>query len=244
MAAGCAYCVATLPAHCDLSRRSNTTARVCCSLSASNNLPTPSDRLADLTVSRRELAGHLLFPLLAVPSLPALASDGKPDSFGNYNQYISEDDNYSLLIPTNWIKGSGKTTGERSVTAFYPADDTSVSVNVLITSVGPDYTSLGSFGTIDAFAEGVVNSIDRSWKKPPGQAAKLVDSKSNRANFDLLEYTVQRPGEKKKHLLSVVGMRFNGWYNRLYTVTGQYWEDDQAKYGSLLNKVVESFKFA
>ncbi|MCO5589126.1 hypothetical protein L7F22_043092 [Adiantum nelumboides] len=129
------------------------------------------------------------------------------------------DDNYSLLIPTNWIKRSEKATGERSVAAFYRADDTSVTVNVLITSMGPDYTSLGSFGTIDAFAEGVVNSIDRSYKKPPGQAAKLVDSKSNRGLY-YIEYTVQQPREKKRHLLSVVGMRFNGWYNSLFTVTG------------------------
>lgn len=32
----------------------------------------------------------------------------------------------------------------------------SVAVNVVITGVGADYTSLGSFGTIDAFAETLV----------------------------------------------------------------------------------------
>ncbi|KAI5066860.1 hypothetical protein GOP47_0017388 [Adiantum capillus-veneris] len=243
MATGCASCVATLPAHCDLSRLSTPSARPRCSLPAFDNQSTSLARLSGLTITRRELAGHLLFSLLAVPSLPALASDEKSESLGDYSQYISNDDNYSLLIPADWIKGTGTATGQRSVTAFYPTDDTSVSVNVLITAVGPDYTSLGSFGTLDAFAETVVNSIDRSWKRPPGQAAKLVDSKSNKGLY-YIEYTVQKPGEKKRHLLSVVGMRFNGWYNRLYTVTGQFWEDDKAKYGPLLDKVVESFKFA
>lgn len=36
-----------------------------------------------------------------------------------------------------------------------------------------------------------------------------------------VEYTVQKPGEAKRHLLSVVGIANNGWINRLYTVTAQ-----------------------
>lgn len=36
-----------------------------------------------------------------------------------------------------------------------------------------------------------------------------------------VEYTIQKPGEAMRHLLSVVGIASNGWINRLYTVTGQ-----------------------
>jgi hypothetical protein len=36
-----------------------------------------------------------------------------------------------------------------------------------------------------------------------------------------IEYTLQNPGESRRHLLSALGVTFNGWYNRLYTVTGQ-----------------------
>jgi guanyl-specific ribonuclease Sa len=36
-----------------------------------------------------------------------------------------------------------------------------------------------------------------------------------------VEYTIERPGERKRHLLSVVGIGSNGWVNRLYTVSGQ-----------------------
>ena len=36
-----------------------------------------------------------------------------------------------------------------------------------------------------------------------------------------VEYTLQRIGEKQRHLVSVVGIGNNGWINRLYTVTGQ-----------------------
>lgn len=52
-----------------------------------------------------------------------------------------------------------------------------------------------------------------------------------------VEYTLQRPGEKQRHLVSVVGIASNGWVNRLYTVTGQYFEEDAAKYKSNVEKV-------
>lgn len=32
---------------------------------------------------------------------------------------------------------------------------------------------------------------------------------------------MQSPGEKLRHLYSAIGAATNGWYNRLYTVTGQ-----------------------
>lgn len=36
-----------------------------------------------------------------------------------------------------------------------------------------------------------------------------------------IEYTLQNPGESRRHLFSVLGIANNGWYNRLYTLTGQ-----------------------
>lgn len=36
-----------------------------------------------------------------------------------------------------------------------------------------------------------------------------------------IEYTLQNPGESLRHLFSVLGIANNGWYNRLYTLTGQ-----------------------
>ena len=41
------------------------------------------------------------------------------------------------------------------------------------------------------------------------------------AGLYYVEYTLQNPGERRRHILSAIGMASNGWYNRLYTVTGQ-----------------------
>ncbi|RHN50956.1 putative photosystem II [Medicago truncatula] len=70
------------------------------------------------------------------------------------------------------------------------------------------------------FDDTLVSGLDRSWKKPPGVAAKLIDCKSSKG-FYFIEYTLQSPGEGRKHLYSAIGMLTDGWYNRLYTATGQ-----------------------
>lgn len=41
------------------------------------------------------------------------------------------------------------------------------------------------------------------------------------SGFYYIEYTLRNPGESERHLFSVLGVANNGWYNRLYTLTGQ-----------------------
>uniref|UniRef100_A0A2P2LF25 PsbP C-terminal domain-containing protein n=1 Tax=Rhizophora mucronata TaxID=61149 RepID=A0A2P2LF25_RHIMU len=99
-----------------------------------------------------------------------------------------------------------------------------------------------SFGKVEAFAETLVSGLDRSWQRPPGVAAKLIDCKATNG-FYYIEYTLQNPGKSRKHLFSALGMAFNGWYNRLYTVTGQFLDEESEKYGSAIRKIVSSFRF-
>ncbi|XP_062103955.1 psbP domain-containing protein 3, chloroplastic-like [Humulus lupulus] len=93
-------------------------------------------------------------------------------------------------------------------------------VSVVITGLGPDFTKIESFGKVDEFAETLVSGLDRSWQRPPGVEAKLINSKSSNG-FYYIEYTLQRPGETHRYLFSALGMASNGWINRLYTITGQ-----------------------
>jgi hypothetical protein len=65
-----------------------------------------------------------------------------------------------------------------------------------------------------------VTGLDRSWQRPAGVAAKLIDSRASNGMY-YIEYTLQKPGDKRRHIVSAIGMAFNGWYNRLYTITGQ-----------------------
>ncbi|CAI7923327.1 unnamed protein product [Closterium sp. NIES-54] len=51
-----------------------------------------------------------------------------------------------------WVRSEG-TAGVCKVIAFHSPDRTDANVTILITPLAADFTSLGSFGTVDAFAE-------------------------------------------------------------------------------------------
>ncbi|GFP87195.1 psbp domain-containing protein 3 chloroplastic [Phtheirospermum japonicum] len=114
-------------------------------------------------------------------------------------------------------------------------------VSIAITGLGADFTRLESFGKVDAFAETLIGGLDRSWQRPPGVAAKLIDSKAANGLY-YIEYTLKSPGESRRHLLSVLGIANNGIYNRLYTLTGQFVDEEEEKFGTKIQKAVSSFR--
>ncbi|WCJ44766.1 Photosystem II reaction center PsbP family protein [Euphorbia peplus] len=188
--------------------------------------------------ARREVVFNLALAGFTFPAIvPVALSD--TDEFLEYTDDVNK---FKISIPREWKIGAGEPNGFKSVTAFYP-DETSISnVSVVITGLGPDFTKMESFGNVDGFAETLVGGLDRSWQRPPGVAAKLIDSKSSRGIY-YIEYTLQNPGESRKHLLSALGMASNGWINRLYTVTGQFPDEESEKFSSKIRKAVSSFKF-
>ncbi|XP_010061239.2 psbP domain-containing protein 3, chloroplastic isoform X3 [Eucalyptus grandis] len=163
---------------------------------------------------RREIVLQLGFAAL---SLQGLASDALAETGGkeDLQVYVDDVNKFKISIPQ---------------------------VSVAITGIGPDFTKMGSFGKVDAFAESLVNGLDRSWQRPPGVAAKLIDCQDANG-FYYIEYSLQNPGESQRHIYSAIGMAFNGWYNRLYTVTGQFVEDKSEAYRSKIEQAVNSFKF-
>lgn len=94
-----------------------------------------------------------------------------------------------------------------------------------------------------------VNSMDRSFllrirgKAPdePIQIAKLVDAKETRGMY-YVEYTVEKQPGPKRHLYSTVALRFNGRYNRLYTLTAQCLEDQVQQVEPVLKQILGSFQ--
>ncbi|KAK4778844.1 hypothetical protein SAY86_006372 [Trapa natans] len=201
-------------------------------------------RKEETGAGRREL---LLQMSLSAASLQAIsasshasADEGPAEDF---KFYVDNENKFKISIPLDWQVGSGEPSNSfKSVTAFYPKENLSSNVSIVITGIGPDFTTMGSFGKVDAFAENLVNGLDRSWQRPPGVVAKLINCKDANG-FYYIEYLLQNPGEKRRHIYSAIGMAFNGWYNRLYTVTGQFLEEESDKVSSKIEKAVASFRF-
>ncbi|KAK1266709.1 hypothetical protein QJS04_geneDACA014511 [Acorus gramineus] len=190
---------------------------------------------------RREALIQFGFSASLFPSI-VLNASAETDLVEELRVYADETNKFQISIPQDWLAGTGQTDSIRSVTAFYPKETSDSNVSVAITGLGPDYTRMESFGAVDAFAESLVTGLDRSWKRPPGVTAKLVNSKAAKG-FYYIEYTLQNPGERCRHIFSAIGMANNGWYNRLYTVTGLFMEDESEKYRSTIAKCVSSFRF-
>ncbi|XP_022155885.1 psbP domain-containing protein 3, chloroplastic isoform X2 [Momordica charantia] len=193
-------------------------------------------------VNRREI---MLGIALSTFSFQAVVSNSLAESVvvaEDFRTYTDEANKFRLVIPQDWVVGNGEPNGFKSVTAFYPQETSSSNVSVVISGLGPDFTRMESFGKVEEFADTLVSGLDRSWKRPPGVAAKLIDCRSSKGIY-YIEYTLQNPGESRKHLYSAIGMASNGWYNRLYTITGQYADEESENYSSKIEKVVNSFSF-
>ncbi|WMV56925.1 hypothetical protein MTR67_050310 [Solanum verrucosum] len=222
----------------------------------------------ECVTKRRELllqAGSVALSLSAFTSI-ALAENDVPEDFRVYSDDVNK---FKIMIPSvaltvnsvrklrtenekkmmvtneellaDWQIGAGEGDGVRSLLAFYPPEASNSNVSIVITSLGADFTKLESFGKVDAFAENLVSGLDRSWQRPPGVKAKLIDSKASKGLY-YIEYTLQNPGESLRHLFSVLGIADNGIYNRLYTLTGQFVDEEAEKYGAKIQKAVSSFR--
>ncbi|CAH2067587.1 unnamed protein product, partial [Thlaspi arvense] len=186
-----------------------------------------------------QIASSAFFLPLTISPAFAVAETNASETF---RVYTDEANKFEISIPQDWQIGQAEPNGFKSITAFYPEETSTYNVSVAITGLGPDFTRMESFGKVEAFAETLVSGLDRSWQKPAGVTAKLVDSRSSKG-FYYIEYTLQNPGEARKHLYSAIGMATNGWYNRLYTVTGQCTDGESAEQSSKIQKAVKSFKF-
>ncbi|KAG8369306.1 hypothetical protein BUALT_Bualt15G0137600 [Buddleja alternifolia] len=197
------------------------------------------------TTRRRELLFRAVSAALVFPPLALAAPNDLPDDFRVYTDQVNK---FQITIPqgegdayADWQVGNGEGDGVRSLIAFYPQEASTSNVSIVITGLGADFTRLESFGKVDAFAENLVGGLDRSWQRPPGVAAKLIDSKAANGLY-YIEYTLKNPGESRRHLFSVLGMANNGIYNRLYTLTGQFVDEEEEKFGPKIQKAVSSFR--
>mmetsp|Transcript_34461 Transcript_34461/g.64909 ORF Transcript_34461/g.64909 Transcript_34461/m.64909 type:complete len:208 (-) Transcript_34461:183-806(-) len=170
--------------------------------------------------------------------------------------YTDEVDKYSISIPEEWDTGLGGAqgaSGTRRVVAFFPTGKPDTNVTVVVTNVAADFTKLGSFGNAYEFGTRLVGSLDRRYMQrksrfasdatPPaftGQAATLLNT-SERDGMYNVEYTLAKSDEFYRHLVQVVAIGNTGFYNRLYTVTGQAPEEDWASMESTLKEILSTF---
>lgn len=169
---------------------------------------------------------------------------------------------FQLDVPSTWTTTDAEVPGavsNRPTRVWFPRDEprapSDVNVSLVVTTVGADFTSLGSFGDAETFGESLVAMMDRGFAG--GTSARLLSARSvsrqasprdgeeNSSNSKPqkvyeIEYAVRRDGERV--FVSAVALSFDGVYNRLYTVTGQVAAGEAAeKHGKEVAAIVKSF---
>lgn len=219
---------------------------------------TSGRREALLKLVAAPIAATVLGSAAGGSALAAVATAGAL----SLQEYDDGPDSFSINIPSEWEAGTGQasgarfggSSGTRRALAWYPAEDANKSnVSIVVTTVGADFTSLGSFNPPTAFGEALVNSMDRSFigkavwghaadKQGGIQEAKLLSAKE-RNKLYYIDYSLKKPGESEPRIFqSAVALGNNGTYNRLFTVTAQCSKSDFPALGDTLTKIVESFK--
>nr|GEU70217.1 PsbP domain-containing protein 3, chloroplastic isoform X1 [Tanacetum cinerariifolium] len=137
-----------------------------------------------LKFQRRDLLLHSVLGSLSLAAIVplAFAEEVVPEGYRIYTDDVNK---FKITIPQDWLVGGGEGNGFKSVTAFYPSEASTSNVSLVITGLGADYTKLESFGKVDSFAETLVSGLDRSWQRPPGVSAKLIDSKSSKVEIEV-----------------------------------------------------------
>lgn len=172
---------------------------------------------------------------------------------------------FQLDVPSTWTTTDAEVPGavsNRPTRVWFPRDEprapSDVNVSLVVSMVGADFTSLGSFGDAETFGESLVAMMDRGFAGGPSarllsarsvsRQASPRDGEENSSNSKpqkvyKIEYAVRRDGEEGERVfVSAVALSFDGVYNRLYTVTGQVAAGEAAeKHGKEVAAIVKSF---
>ncbi|KAG6422929.1 hypothetical protein SASPL_113311 [Salvia splendens] len=207
---------------------------------------------------RRELLVQAAASVFAFPAISAAALAA--ESGKGFRVYTDEVNKFKITIPEDWqvvklrmrrlASRHGRRRRSEGTNCFLPTGGlqfkwyvSTEGLSIAITGLGADFTRLESFGKVGEFAETLIGGLDRSWQRPPGVAAKLIDSRASNGLY-YIEYTLKNPGESGRHLYSVLGVANNGIYNRLYTLTGQFVDEEEEKFGPKIQKAVSSFRLS
>jgi hypothetical protein len=119
-------------------------------------------------------------------------------------------------------------------------------VSVVVTNASVELTQLGSLGSPYEFGHRLVVAQDRRGRKPGRgpQVAELVSAEASGGKY-VVEYTFSKPDEQSaKGLYVAAAMKpsADGFYNRLFSVTGQWNIADAALAAGPVKACVNSFK--
>ena len=146
-------------------------------------------------LNRREL---LIAPAaLALAPYAARAADTKTISVpvGSSAKDGSPLSKATFSVPADWVKLSGDPGGGRKMELYADPNNADTNAFALITPVRGDYTSLGSFGSVEVVQDTVMPAA-------PDITYDVIKSEAQTGKY-VYEYIVQVPEQPKRHLTTI-----------------------------------------
>ena len=130
-------------------------------------------------------------------ALPAVAADTKTISVpvGSSAKDGSPLSKATFSVPADWVKLSGDPGGGRKMELYADPNNADTNAFALITPVRGDYTSLGSFGSVEVVQDTVMPAA-------PDITYDVIKSEAQTGKY-VYEYIVQVPEQPKRHLTTI-----------------------------------------
>lgn len=153
---------------------------------------------------------------------------------------------FSIQLPTDWTKTEQTLPDRRKIVLYIkPDSDQKTLVFLAYTPVRADFTSLGSFGTVDEVAQATI--------LPKGEIANVVNVESNMISassqkqayfFDYVQTVPPQPETHFRTIFTLANGATGGAGSVLVTITAQTPESDYATMKPLFDEIMTTYKYS
>ena len=183
--------------------------------------------------SRREL---LLGGAAAAALLAAAPPSARAAAGGGTQAFSDSEFNIKFEVPSDWslLNDGREALSEGRRLVLYSSPQTKeTNCFLAYTPTRPDYSSLGSFGTLDYVASTIVSN-------GPGVEGELLASRVDPAGY-VYDYTIAVEGQPKRHLKTVFSVVPSGAASMIIAFTAQCRQDDYKAEQAELDRILASY---
>ena len=208
----------------------------------------PSIAAATATDSRRNflgkaaaaaIAGSTTGTALLLPTKPAYAAAADLNSIEDPNN------GFKVSVPKSWTKSSQSLPDRRKIDLYIdesaPSSEDKTLLFLAYTPVRDDFTSLGSFGSVDEVAQSTILPKGEIMGEATTSKLYAAESKKNAYFFD---YSAKVPGQPERHFRSIFTLAqgaTGGAGANLVTITVQCPESRYAEMKPTFDAIMDSY---